>query len=134
MLLMVLVAALIQSAMPALRTVEKGDQSNFDEGKQVIVRTPGEWNALWHAHSPDRPQPRVDLSRDMIVAVFLGSRNTAGYAVTIESVQADHGTVVVRYRQTDPPRDAITAQVITSPYHIVAVPNAAGAARFERVQ
>lgn len=133
LILAVLAAAVIQTAMPTLRTIEKGDQSNVDSAKQVVARSAAEWSALWRQVSPDRPQPRVDLSRNMVVAVFLGSRNTAGYAVTIESAAVENGAVVVRYRQTDPARDGITAQVITSPYHIVAVPRAAGDVKFERL-
>jgi hypothetical protein len=70
----------------------------------------------------------------MIVAVFLGSRNTAGYSVEIVSAQPRADALIVRYRQREPGRDAITAQIITMPYHIVAVPRTTGEVKFERVQ
>jgi hypothetical protein len=126
-------AMAMQTGTP-LRTIARGDQSNIDSPRQVVVRTPAEWAALWRQHAPDRPQPAVDFSRDMVVAVFMGSRNTAGYFVEILSVQSEGGNTVVRYRQHEPPADAITAQVITMPFHIVAVPKASGEVRFERVQ
>jgi hypothetical protein len=44
------------------------------------------------------------------------------------------GVLLVRYRETRPPDDAITVQVITSPYHIAAAPKPAGEVRFERAQ
>ena len=47
---------------PNTRTIEKGDQSNVDEAKQVLVRTDGEWTRLWQQHSPERPRPAVDFS------------------------------------------------------------------------
>jgi hypothetical protein len=41
--------------------------------------------------------------------------------------------MTVRYREVFPPRGAITAQVITSPFDLVTVPTFAGDVRFEKV-
>jgi hypothetical protein len=60
------------------RTIDKGDQSNIDTRREVVVRTAADWQKLWQQHSPDRPMPSVDFSKEMVVGVFLGSRPTAG--------------------------------------------------------
>jgi len=117
----------------APRTIEKGDQSNIDEAKQVMVRTEAEWTKLWQQHSPDRTRPAVDFSKEMVVGVFMGSRPTAGYSVSIVSASAKDGGVIVRYRESMPQRGAMTAQVLTLPYHLVAVGRATGDAKFEKV-
>jgi hypothetical protein len=39
----------------------------------------------------------------------------------------------VQYRETKPAPDAIAAQILTSPFHLVAVPRADGDVKFERV-
>jgi hypothetical protein len=117
--------------VPPLRLLEKGNQSNVDDARQVTVRTTAEWNTLWRQHSPDRDQPRVDFERDMVVGVFLGSRPTAGFTVEIVSTMVEQGILVVRFRETRPQSDRIVAQVITSPYHLVAVPRHSGDVRFE---
>ena len=119
--------------VPPLRVLEKGDQSNVDEGRQVAVRTAAEWKTLWRQHSPDRDQPRVDFGREMVVGVFLGSRTTAGFSVEIVSALVEQGVLVVRFRETRPKSDRIVAQVITSPYHLVAVPRHSGEVRFENL-
>ena len=62
----------------------------------------------------------------MVVGVFLGSRPTAGFGVEIVSAREEQGALVVRYRETRPAADAIAAQVLTSPYHLVAVPKRGG--------
>jgi len=41
--------------------------------------------------------------------------------------------LVVEYRVGSPPRDMMTAQVITTPYHLVALPKRAGDVKFEKV-
>jgi hypothetical protein len=123
--------ALALQGVPPLRVLEKGDQSNVDDAKQVAARTTAEWNTLWRRHSPDRDQPRVDFAREMVLGVFLGSRPTAGHGVEILSALVDQGVLVVRFRETRPPGDRLVAQVITSPYHLVAVPRHSGDVKFE---
>jgi len=123
-----------QTAGDAVRTVDKGEQSNIDEAKQVVVRTEAEWTRLWQQHSPDRKRPPVDFSKEMVVGVFMGSRPTAGYNVSIVSTFAKDGNVVVRYQESTPRPGAMTAQVLTFPYHLVAIPTATGDLKFEKVQ
>jgi hypothetical protein len=113
-------------------TIDKGDQSNVDEAKQVVVRTEAAWAALWSRHAPDRKRPQVDFSSQMVVGIFMGSRPTAGYSVAIVSTIQANGVLTVRYREVVPPRDAITAQVITFPFVLVTVPAFAGDVRFEK--
>ena len=114
-----------------MRLLDKGDHSNMDEARQAVARTAGEWKTLWQQHSPERPQPQVDFAKEMVVGVFLGSRPNAGVTIEIVGVARKDAALVVQYRQTQPSRDAITAQVITSPYHIVALPRVEGDVRFE---
>jgi hypothetical protein len=40
----------------------------------------------------------------------------------------------VRYQETTPKPGVMTAQVLTFPYHFVAVPKATGDVKFEKVQ
>lgn len=116
------------------RVVDKGSQSGIDDARQVVVRTAEDWTKLWRVHGMDRERPPVDFSRDMVVGVFMGSRPTAGFGIEIASVASEGGTTVVRYRETMPKRDAITAQVLTSPYELVAIPKTSGDVKFEKVE
>jgi PrcB C-terminal len=128
----VLAVVMLQAAAP-MRTIARGDQSGVDTARQVVVRTAAEWTALWRQHAPEQPPPAVDFAKEMIVAVFLGTRNTAGYSVEILGADAGQGSLTVRYRQRAPAPDAITAQIITSPFHIVAIPKSSAEVKFQRV-
>ena len=132
MLWMVVAAVLLQAETP-VRVLDKGDQSNVDEARQVVVRTAAGWTGLWRQHAPDRQRPNVDFARDMVAGVFLGSRPSAGFAIDVVGARDEDGNLVVRYRETRPPAGAVTAQVITSAYCIVALPRRDGEVRFERV-
>ena len=109
---------------PAGRLIEKGDHSRIDTAKQVLVRTSEEWTALWRQHAPDRAKPAIDFSKEIVVGLFMGSRPSAGFAITLVATIVAKGALVVQYREIVPPRDAIAAQVITMPFHFVAIPRA----------
>jgi len=130
---------LMTTSLPAQtqgpRTIEKGDQSNIDSAKQVVVRAEAEWAQLWRQHAPDRPQPRIDFSKETVIAVFMGSRPNAGFGTAIVSATEGGGALVIRYSETRPSRDVITAQVITFPFHIAAIPKATATnVRFDKVE
>jgi hypothetical protein len=109
---------------PSTRTIAKGDQSNVDDAKQVLVRTEAEWTRLWNQHAPDQPKPSVDFSKEMVVAVFMGSRPNAGFSTTITAATVANGALVVRYKETVPAAGTVSAQILTFPYHIVAIAKA----------
>jgi hypothetical protein len=128
--------ALLATAMqaPAPRTIEKGDQSNVDSAMQALVRTDAEWTALYRKHNFDRQPPKVDFAREMVVAVFMGSRSTAGYTTSILTAMEVKGVLVVRYNEAMPKAGMMTAQIITAPYHIVGIPKATVTdVKFEKV-
>jgi PrcB C-terminal len=126
------VAAVLQS-VPSPRELRQGDESNIDSARQVVVRTPAEWETLWRQHSPDTARPQVDFSTDMVLALFLGSRPTPGYAVNIASVTNVGDGLIVRYRETKPPPGSVSIQVLTFPFHMVLIPQRAGRITFDLV-
>jgi hypothetical protein len=113
-------------------TLSHNDQSNVDEARQVVVRTAAEWKALWKAHAPSQPMPAVDFTKSMVIGVFLGSRSTGGYGVTITGIESDGGSVTVSYREERPGARDMLAQVITFPHHLVRVERTAGEVTFAR--
>jgi len=130
------VAALLQAGAMApqpMTSIARGAQSAVETPRQLVVRSEAEWKTLWQEHAPDRPAPAVDFTRDMVIGVFLGTRTTGGYGVEITGTRQDRGSLIVEYRETRPGRGAITAQVITTPFHLVAIPRFAGDVRFEKL-
>jgi hypothetical protein len=119
---------------PNTRTIEKGDQSNIDETRQVLVRTDAEWTKLWQQHAADRPRPQVDFSKEMVVGLFMGSRPSAGFSTAVISATAGNGALMVRYSETMPSGRGVSAQVLTFPFHLVAIPKATVTdVKFEKV-
>lgn len=126
-------AMALQSAPMTVTTLSRATMSHIVSTRQAVARTPAEWAALWKEHAGSTPAPQVDLSKATVVAVFLGERMTAGYAVEITGTRMDGSTLVVRWSERKPASDQMTAQVLTSPAHVAWIPAFAGEVRFEKV-
>ena len=132
-LLTVPLFAVAVAAQAAFTSVAKGDMSGQQTARQVIVRTTAEWQALWKEHSPTEKPPVVDFSTKMVVGLFLGSRPSDGYEVEIVGVRIEGTNLVVEYVQKQPGRGTMAAQILTEPYHLVAVAKHPGPVRFLHV-
>lgn len=117
----------------ATAIVAREAMSQVDAPKQVVARTPAEWTALWRQHAGESAAPKVDLGTRTIVAIFLGSRPSAGYLVDITGTSEAGGVLTVQWRERRPDRGEISAQVLTSPMVIATIPKFAGEIRFEKV-
>jgi len=122
-----------QAPQLSFTTVAKGDVSGQQTAKQVTVRTAADWKALWKEHAPTEKMPSVDFAKNMVVGIFLGSKPSAGYEVEIVGVRTQEKDLIVEYVQKQPGRGTMAAQILTEPYHLVAVPTHAGTVRFIHV-
>ena len=132
-MLAVLLQTHVPPAGPLVTTIDQGTTTYVDMRRTVVVRTPEEWAKLWKSHSPNQPLPAIDFSTTMVVGVFMGARPTAGFSTEIVHVRNENGGLVVEYKETEPRRGAITAQVVTAPYHLIAVPRQDGEVSFQKV-
>ena len=133
MALLLALTLVLQGAAIEVTTISRSSMSLVDSPRQAVVRTPDEWSALWKEHSGARPAAKVDFDKVTVVAVFLGTRPTAGYAVGITGTRQDGPALVVQWMETKPPADRMIAQVITSPVHMASIAKFPGEIRFEKV-
>ena len=122
----------LQTAVP-FTTIAQGHQSGIESRREVLVRTAGEWQALWKQHEPDAPPPQVDFEKSMAIGVFLGFRNTGGFRAAITSIERVGGETVVSWKETKPGPQDITSQVLTFPFHIVRTERLDGKIRFRQI-
>ena len=125
----VLVAAMQQ---PGIEVIARDNMSGVDLPRQAVARTGSEWSALWQQHAGAKPPPKVDFTKRMVVAVFLGSRPSAGFNAEVTATRQEGKTLVVEWREVRPGADSLVAQVITSPAVLVSVPKFDGDIKFEK--
>ena len=116
----------------AITNVAQGTSSQVDEPRKVIVRSAEEFQALWKTHST-APLPKVDFSKSIVVGIFLGMRPTAGYSVAIQAVRRTEGGAVVEYIEGVPDKSRMVAQMLTSPFHLVSIPNDVKTVEFKQL-
>jgi hypothetical protein len=131
-LLIAIALALAGSDVP-FTTLARGTSSNIDEPRQAVVRTEGEWQALWKEHGEKPAAPRVEFAGKMVVGVFAGTRPTAGIEVEIVRARLDGAALVIEYRERRPGPGTVVAQILTFPFHLVSIAKHDGPVRFERV-
>jgi len=132
-MLLELVFMLAMQSTP-IQTIATDAMSQIESPKQAVARTPAEWTALWRQHAGDTALPKVDFASRTVVAVFLGTRMSAGYVVEITGTHQQQGALIVQWRERRPEPGLVTAQVITSPAHIATIPKFAGEIRFEKME
>jgi hypothetical protein len=81
------------------------------------LRTTEQWQTFWQQAGREPPQG-LDVGREMAVAIFLGERNTGGYGAEIVGVRVHEGRLVIDYRESSPPPDAMVTQALTSPWAV----------------
>jgi uncharacterized membrane protein len=113
--------------MSIVTTIARGDASHVAEPRRFLCRTDDEWRALWAIHAgPGADPPAVDLATVVVAAAFAGEKPSAGYSIEITTAApADRG-VTLSVEERAPGPDTIAAAIMTSPFHIVAVPRTAG--------
>jgi hypothetical protein len=131
---LIVVAAMQAPAPSPVQVISREMMSMVDEPKQVIARSASEWASLWRQHAGDKPAPAVDFGSRMVVAVFLGSRGSAGYSAEVTRTRTADGVLVVEWQERRPQRGEVSAQVLTSPAVIVSIPKFDGQIKFEKVE
>jgi hypothetical protein len=126
------IALLALAAGPEMTTIARGPMSAITDARQVVVRSSVEWEALWKEHGVTQPLPVVNFSKEIVAAVFLGSRPTGGFNVEILSTRVEGDALIVEYGERRPGRGDIVSQVLTSPFHLVRLPAHKGPVRFEK--
>lgn len=98
---------------------------------QTVVRDEASWASLWAAHatlavpgfdpSQAAPRPAVDFSRNMVVAVFMGSQPNGCYGTRIDGIYRSGGKLQVAVLNSVPGDSSICTMALTSPAHMVQV-------------
>jgi hypothetical protein len=127
-----ILAVFMAQGPAAIPTVAQGPSSGIEEPRQVVVRSPAEWETLWKSHAGPQAAPAVDFSTSLVAAVFLGTRPTGGFRVEIVAARRENDALVVEYVERRPAADTLVTQILTSPFHMVSLPRFTGPIRFRR--
>lgn len=69
----------------------------------------------------DTQVPKIDFSKERVVALFMGERNTGGYAIKVKNVTEKAGKIYVTVEETKPESGNIVTMALTNPFTIVKI-------------
>jgi hypothetical protein len=103
------------------RTLETGNRSGLVEPGVFALRSQAELRAyLRKRENGDRPEPKVDWAKNMVIAVHSSQKPTSGYSLrALKVVRESANRARVEVSLDRPPADAILLQVITYPFVVV---------------
>jgi hypothetical protein len=106
--------------------IERGTDSGVTERLAKAITTQAEWSDLWKRHKstvvPAPELPSVDFSKNTVLAVFAGQKNSGGYSITVTGViPAGSDKVRVVVDENSPPEGAMTTQALTQPFDIIRI-------------
>lgn len=130
-----LAVVLAMSAMQAgdVELIAADNMSNVEEARTTVASTAEEWSALWKSHAFGKPVPKVDFAKRRVVAVFLGSRPTAGYQIEFIGTTTEGNNVIVEWTEVRPKPGMLAAQVLTSPAAFASIPASKAEVTFRKV-
>jgi hypothetical protein len=111
----------------AYAVLAAGERSDVQERKNYFISSAYELRDLWKLIQTDRPLPQIDFNKESVLAVFAGTRPSAGFSIAVISVKDAHGSPPMRtvsIEVIEPGISCLAAQVETAPYQVIRVPKA----------
>lgn len=97
------------------------DQSSLQEEAPecTVIEDDQELQRLFYLAGLVVPEADVDFDAHVVLAAMQGAKNSAGYAISITRATQYGGEVRVEVEVVEPEESSFTAQILTSPYHLV---------------
>jgi hypothetical protein len=104
-----------------IRRIGQWTRTGIGEARRLVIRDANAWAAFW-SELGIGDRPRVDFSRDVVIAVAAGQRPTGGYEIAIHRVVNNAGELTSEVVETTPGPNCMTTGSLTQPVDVVVVP------------
>jgi hypothetical protein len=112
----------VKAGQLAFKTIDQSTRSSVREARNVVVKDTESWAALWAQHAgAGAPLPVVDFGKQMVIGVFLGTRENGCYSTSISKVVQFGNKISVLHVDTVPGMGVLCTLQITAPAHLVVI-------------
>jgi hypothetical protein len=108
----------------AYAVLASGERSGVVLRKNYLISSESELRELWKLISTNSPPPSIDFETESVIAVFAGTKPTAGYSIAVTGI-ADADRRVVSIEVIEPGVSCLAAPVETTAYQVLKVPKTA---------
>jgi hypothetical protein len=106
-------------------TISDGQHSLADTASNYLIGDKDTWAEIWQLANgniePMPALPEIDFEKQMVLAVFMGTKNSGGYRTEIASITKMKDTLdvkVINYQR----EGGMMLPVLTSPFQLVLLP------------
>jgi hypothetical protein len=99
-------------------TLIKSDQTAYEEEAFLTITSQEEWDNL-NINFTDETE--VNFENEMVLAVFMGMKNSGGYSINIVEIVEKDELIEVMVEENVPGEDDMVTMAITYPGHIVKI-------------
>jgi hypothetical protein len=129
-------AAEVGDEVSILRKFPPSASGGYAAAAQEIHRDAASFAAAWkkaNAHlAPIPAPPAVDFAKEMVALVALGQKTNGGWSVEIVGLRKTESGLRVLYAVRQPAPGAMTAAVMTNPWHAVVLMRHDGAVEWSK--
>ena len=104
-----------------IRRIGQYSQSGLTASERLVIRDDTSYGQFWSRLGVGGERPAVNFTRDAVIAVAGGQRNTGGYSIAVDRVSRSGGAVAVEVVETTPGQGCMMTQVLTQPVDVVVV-------------
>lgn len=105
-----------------INNLARGAYSNLQIERFQVIHDVATLEKLWQQAQISKPVPAIDFTQSSVVLVALGERPTGGYRIDVGQAVKTQAGIEISVTIRKPGDQCVVTQVVTMPYHFVAVP------------
>lgn len=110
-------------AMQDLELLSSGAYSNLNEKQLLVIKDTEGLESIYKNLSSVEEVPFIDWNQHQVVLLALGTKNTGGYSIEIDSVTKTKDAIQVYYKVTSPKPGDRATMALTAAYALYKIQN-----------
>lgn len=110
----------------AFKTLHEDFFGGYTDSKFIVITDKKSltqvYNLINKGKFPEIKTPEINFDKEMVVALFLGEKNSGGYAISVEKIFNTSNKTYVVYKETSPKPGEMVTTVMTQPFTIAKIP------------
>lgn len=105
-----------------VRRIGQWTHTGIRERRRLVIQDDSALAQFWSELAVGDERPKVDFSRELVIAVASGQQPTGGFSIAVEQASQKQGELTIRVVETGPGRNCVTTSELTQPVEVVAAP------------
>lgn len=95
----------------------------YEEPKVLVIQNNEDYQTVMnkvYENLDQRPNiPEIDFTKETLIAVFMGAKNTGGYSIHVEKIYGSSKSLTVNVKEISPGKNCTVQQMVTHPFQII---------------